>query len=703
MPAHEWPLIGPGGSGKDQDPARSSSLSLLPQQVGELNERWHIVRRRGCRVNDLVELRRLSHMLVSVLTGTGLERAFNGIRRIDERLRHYVNIQVQPPTVEQETIGALIAGLRSIVSEELHERSAAMAPASSIPEQGGVSGTLPSPVIYVVEPDGAPSAELSLQLTAHGFAAQGFANLEPLLDAILKRPPQALVVRVSRSSDPAWLEAIPILKRKAQPSMPVAFVLPCRDIHARLQALRAGCDACFGEPVRTPALAVRLHQLIGTHLPSFRVLILDPEPALLQLYSGILREAGCEVCSTEDPLTLVDLAVDFQPDVILLDPHMPEADGCELCWLLHQEEALLQIPLVFLSAESDVTKHERAIHSCALDLLVEPVSADKLVDRVRSRAMHYRRISGKSFDASRYRGTTALVSAGGGEGRALIGEAIERSNGAQQQRGDENLGNAPQVPSLDDEQRRHWSRLIHTAVTEKRLFLVYQPITSVASTDRMERHEVLLRMTDSEGQLIAPGTFFVIAKQVGLSRLLDRWVVAEALDVLAERQKNGPETSFFIKLSIDSILDDGFVAWFGRTLRSVVVHPHTCVLELCESDVLPNLERVGNLIDTLHDLDVDVAVEHFGVVVDPIRLLQELKPGYMKVDRTLTHELTARPEQRDRLQQLVRQAQYHGVKTMAGYVEDPGDLTALWQSGVALVQGNFLNHPEPEIHDAREP
>lgn len=697
MPLDELPLIGHSGH---HDRPRSESLLLLPQQVAELNERWHIVRRRGCLMNDLVELRRLSHMLVNVLTGTGMERAFNGIRRVDERLRHHVNTQVRPPTVEQETIGALIAGLRSIVAEELHEQSAAKAPAASIPEQGSAPETLPSPLVYVVEPDGPPSDDLALQLAAHGFATQGFAKVEVLLDAVLKRPPQALVVRVSRSSDPAWFETIRILKRTAQPPMPLAFVLPCRDVHARLQALRAGCDACFSEPVRVPGLAVRLHQLIGTHQLSPRVLILEPDSALLQLYAGILRKAGCEVCSTEDPLNIVDLALDFKPEVILLDPHMPEADGCELCWLLHQEEALLEIPVVFLSAESDVTRHERAIDTCALDLLVEPVSADDLVERVRNRSLHFRRISSKGFAPSRRDGTTDLVRAEVGDGHTLIEEESARSEAAQQQDGNRALCNAPQVQSLDDEQRRHWSRLIHSAVTEKRLFLVYQAITSVVTTDRMERHEVLLRMTDREGETIPPGTFFASAKQLGLSRLLDRWVVGEALAVLAERQKNRPETSFFIKLSEGSILDDGFVAWFGRTLRSVLVHPHSCVLEFRESDALTHPDHVRNLIDALHALDVDVAMEHFGLAVDGVRLLRELKPDYMKVDRSLIHELSTRPEQCGRLQELFRQARYHGVKTMAGYVEDPGDLMVLWQSGVVLVQGNFLNHPEPEIPDA---
>lgn len=698
MLADESPLSGAASPLQDPDRPRPESLRLLPQQVAELNERWHIVRRRGCLVNDLVELRRLSHRLVNVLTGTGLERAFSGIRRVDERLRHYVNTQVRPSTVEQETIGALIAVLRSVVSEELHELSAAKAPASSMLEQGSP----PTPLVYVVEPDATPSDDLSLQLAAQGFATQCFASVEALLVAVLKRPPQALLVRVSRSSGPGWFKAIPILKRTAQPPIPVAFVLPCRDVDARLQALRAGCDACFSESVPVPGLADRLHQLIGTHQSSPRVLILEPDPALMQRYAGILREAGCEVCGTEDPLTLVDLAFEFQPEVILLDPHPSVADGCELCWLLHQEEALLDIPLVFLSPESDVTKHERVMAACALDLLVEPVSADDLVRRVRNRAIYFRRIASKGRDPIRDDGTNGLVGAEGADVQTLIEEEITRSEAVQPEGDERALGNAPQVQSLDDEQLRRWSRLIHSAVTEKRLFLVYQPITSVASTDPMERHEVLLRTTDSDGQLIAPGTLFAIAEQLGLSRLLDRWVVGEALAVLAERQQKRPETSFFIKLSKGSILDDGFVAWFGRTLRSVVVHPHTCVLELRESDVLAHSDRVRNLIDALHALDVHVAMEHFGVVVDAVRLLQELKPDYMKMDRSLTHELSTRPEQRNRLGELLRQAQYHGVRSMAGYVEDPDDLTVLWQSGVVLVQGNFLDHPEPEIPDAPE-
>jgi multidomain signaling protein FimX len=127
------------------------------------------------------------------------------------------------------------------------------------------------------------------------------------------------------------------------------------------------------------------------------------------------------------------------------------------------------------------------------------------------------------------------------------------------------------------------------------------------------------------------------------------------------------------------------------------------VLELRESDVRTHSDRVRNLIEGLHALGVPVAMEHFGVAADSVRLLRELKPSYIKVDRSLTDDLCARSEQRDRLQQLVSQAKSHHVQTMAGYVEDAGGLAVLWQSGVVLVQGHFLDHPGPEIRDTLGP
>ena len=70
---------------------------------------------------------------------------------------------------------------------------------------------------------------------------------------------------------------------------------------------------------------------------------------------------------------------------------------------------------------------------------------------------------------------------------------------------------------------------------ERDLFRLHcQPILDLA-TGEVSPGELLLRMMGADGELIAPGAFLAVAERLGLIHAIDRWVVAEAIRMLAER------------------------------------------------------------------------------------------------------------------------------------------------------------------------
>ena len=82
--------------------------------------------------------------------------------------------------------------------------------------------------------------------------------------------------------------------------------------------------------------------------------------------------------------------------------------------------------------------------------------------------------------------------------------------------------------------RLQWVDRIRSALAEERLTLHAQPIVDL-ETGHVQ-HEILLRMLDIDGALIAPGSFLPIAEQFGLMGEIDRWVVTRAI---ARRRDRG--------------------------------------------------------------------------------------------------------------------------------------------------------------------
>ncbi|WP_026279019.1 EAL domain-containing protein [Thioalkalivibrio sp. ARh3] len=254
------------------------------------------------------------------------------------------------------------------------------------------------------------------------------------------------------------------------------------------------------------------------------------------------------------------------------------------------------------------------------------------------------------------------------------------------------------TPERGIAQQQHWRQVITRAIHEQRLFLVYQPIANIAGSDNAERYEVLLRIRDPEGHTQLPGPFVNMAGHLDLDRALDRWVLTNAVDILGARLRTHPDSVFFVKLSRGSLRDQELPGWLGRTLAHAGLPARALVLQLAEEDIVAEPEQAERITEALRDIQVGIAVEHFGLSSEqPTQLLRSLRPDYVKVARPLTHGLHDAADKLTRLEPLLNIARASGARTMAAYVEDVDGLALLWQSQVDLVQGNFLRQPDEEL------
>lgn len=118
-----------------------------------------------------------------------------------------------------------------------------------------------------------------------------------------------------------------------------------------------------------------------------RVLLIDDNSRVLETVKQILSEAGYEVQITKNSEMAEQLALEFQPDLAVLDIMMPEMDGFETALSLAQNPALAKMPFVFLSVRGEDELRARAKELGAAAYLDKPVKKDELlqtVDRVLS-------------------------------------------------------------------------------------------------------------------------------------------------------------------------------------------------------------------------------------------------------------------------------------------------------------------------------
>lgn len=113
-----------------------------------------------------------------------------------------------------------------------------------------------------------------------------------------------------------------------------------------------------------------------------QILVVDDQPANIQLIGSILGKHGHEIIPASDGPTALRRVALRLPDLILLDLLMPGMDGCEVCRQLRANQAWNDVPVLFLSAADDKDFIVRALAAGAIDYITKPFSHAELISRV---------------------------------------------------------------------------------------------------------------------------------------------------------------------------------------------------------------------------------------------------------------------------------------------------------------------------------
>ena len=122
--------------------------------------------------------------------------------------------------------------------------------------------------------------------------------------------------------------------------------------------------------------------MFKTDAPS--VLIVEDEPAQLEMLSYNLGKAGFSVLTAKDGEEGLLLADEMRPDLIILDWMLPTVSGIEVCRQLKGQSQTRAIPVILLTARGEETDKIRGLDTGADDYIVKPYSVNELMARARA-------------------------------------------------------------------------------------------------------------------------------------------------------------------------------------------------------------------------------------------------------------------------------------------------------------------------------
>lgn len=361
--------------------------ALIPKRVEGLVDLWSTIQDEGWSKAHTYQLSCLAHSLAGSAGTFGAHHVGEAAREIEQALTAHLEAEQAP--------GKAVIDHLSKLLDELQTSAINALPKAQPQEPDDRRERRHSSLIYIVEDDAHLAKMLSTQLQEEGYTTETYTSLTDFRDSYKEpiRPAAVIMDMVFPESCEGGADIIREMKSRSQINVPIIFTSVRDDIEARLAALRVGAARYITKPIDKVKLLRILDQLT-LRIPKepYRILLVDDDTMLLDYYSTLLRDAGLVVETTSSPLEALDIAISFKPEAIITDVYMPGCTGLELAAILREKESLAEIPILFLSTESNLERQLTALALGGDDFLTKPIDPSDLVTAVTTRARRSRHL-----------------------------------------------------------------------------------------------------------------------------------------------------------------------------------------------------------------------------------------------------------------------------------------------------------------------
>ncbi len=208
--------------------------------------------------------------------------------------------------------------------------------------------------------------------------------------------------------------------------------------------------------------------------------------------------------------------------------------------------------------------------------------------------------------------------------------------------------------------------------------------------------EILLRMCDGSGGVIAPGLFLPAAERFQMGSRLDRWVLRQVFEWMA-RQGAGLARvdTLAVNLSGQSVGDRAFHRYVGDLLKEIPVDASKLCFEVTETAAITSLTDATAFMRTMRRLGARTALDDFGAGAASFGYLKALPVDYLKIDGQFVRNLRSDRVDHATVCCFREVAGVVGMKTIAEFVENEEILDELRRIGIDYAQGYAIHKPQP--------
>ena len=369
-------------------------------------------------------------------------------------------------------------------------------------------------------------------------------------------------------------------------------------------------------------------------MSALHAIVVDDDAALRKYVSIILEKEGMTVLAVEGLADLLQHYQGFQPDLVILDLSLGDADGVEVLRYFSEAGCKAQIILMSSFDERLINTALRVGSSYRLNMLgtlQKPVSPQDL--------------------------------------RGMVGK-IQKNLSA--------------IRESD----------LQSAINDNHLFLAYQPKVDLKS-GRPISAEALVRWNDADRGVVLPDQFIALAEQSCLIAPMTEFVLRSAVEECRCWIDLGHDMSVSVNLSASALDNLNLPNHIHQVLKERHLPPDHLILEITESTAMTDVRATMDVLTRLRIKGVSISLDDFGTGYSSLVELHRMPFSELKIDRSFVMNADRDKDARIIVEAIIGLAHTLGLKVVAEGIESRAHWEFLKGLGCDLGQGHFISEPLP--------
>lgn len=243
--------------------------------------------------------------------------------------------------------------------------------------------------------------------------------------------------------------------------------------------------------------------------------------------------------------------------------------------------------------------------------------------------------------------------------------------------------------------RMTMEKYLRRALEKNELLLYYQPKVNLYS-GRVASMEALLRWQSPELGMVSPANFIPLAEETGLIEQIGEWVLRTACrQNKAWQDADLPPLTVAVNLSARQLRQPNITSLIRQVLRETGLGPRWLELEITESMVMQDVDRVTDILGELKGMGIYLAMDDFGTGFSSLSYLKRFPFDKLKIDQSFVRDITSDPDNAAIAKAVIAMAHSLHLKVIAEGVETEGQLNYLRAHGCDEMQGYYFSRPVP--------